>query len=167
MVLWYKWYYGINGNMVLMVICGIIDNREHKILQIAYDRISDLGYVFFTFVKKNPVQKDFLPSPWFVCQQTQYKIYFQNTNMVLWIYFLPFLQILNISAKKCRKTPIFSNNFSLCSNFKAYFLLEIKCNATKNDPNETVHTNCLQKSQYDLPQVMLGFTVYAVDQQEK
>ena len=107
--------------MVLMVICGIIDNREHKILQIAYDRISDLGYVFFTFVKKNPVQKDFLPSLWFVCQQTQYKIYFQNMNMVLWIYFLPFLQILNISAKKCRKTPILVTIFLYVPTLKTTF----------------------------------------------
>ena len=148
MVLWYKWYYGINGNMVLMVICGIIDNREHKILQIAYDRISDLGYVFFTFVKKILFKRIFFPHFGLYANKRSIRSIFR-IYMVLWIYFLPFLQILNISAKKCRKTPIFSNNFSLCSNFKDYFLLEIKCSATKNDPNETVHTNFLQESQYD------------------
>ena len=66
-------------------------------------------------------------------------------------------------GKKMPKNAHFSNNFSLCSNFKDYFLLEIKCSATKNDPNETVHTNFLQESQYDWPQVMLGFTVDATD----
>ena len=49
-------------------------------------------------------------------------------------------------GKKMPKNAHFSNNFSLCSNFKDYFLLEIKCSATKNDPNDSTYQLSTRKS---------------------
>ena len=132
---------------------------SNSLCDITYMTGSEILVTFFsTFVKKI-LFKRILFSHFNNCSISSiFRIY-----MNLWVYFLPFLQNMAVLAKKCQKTPIFSDNISLKCYIKIYFLLSMTCNATKNDLNKAVQTSCVRKSQYDLPQIMLGFTVYAVD----